>query len=608
MGEYTFNVCNGLTNVTISEGVTDISSWAFSGCESLATITLPTSLRTINSYAFVDCVLTSINLPDRLTSISASAFAGNLLTELRLPSSITYIGENAFNNCPLKDIYAYTLEPTDIAENTFSTWTTATLHVPTMAYYNYYFDTKWSKFNKVVEDANYHYIYFHIGSDYTFMSTADTSEKPDADLNGGSGLIINNSSPTVTLGDVHIADNGTVSGSIVANDNLSVENLYFDLAVSANKWYFLSLPFKVKMSNVTAPGPYVFRYYDGAARAANGKGGWKNVETDYLEAHTGYIFQTNTAGTLTFQVEPSEISFSDEARQNTMTAHTSANSNNASWNFMGNPFPCYYDIDDTGYEAPITVWTGSAYKAVRPGDDQYHIGPFQAFFVQKPEAQEAINFPFSGCHTYQQWATIVQNKNEQAAARQRAAGANRQLINLTIGNGETTDDYTRIVFNELKSTSYEMDCDAAKFFSPEAVAQLYTVSDNTQYAINERPMGDVQLGYVAAESGYLTITAERMDLPMMLTDHVMSITHNLAEGPYTFTTESGTFNERFTLTASQSGITDIRQLQEQTSAETIIYNLGGQQIMKQNGNGTINLPKGVYVRKSAEKNTKVTIR
>lgn len=609
IGGAAFSYCYSLSSITIPVGVISIGYNAFSDCSKLAAVAFPNTLKTIGEFAFGKCTsLTTISLPTSLTRIEDSTFGGcTSLVELHIPPSINTIGNYAFSGCSaLKDIYTYTIEPTTINQDTFSCWTTATLHVPYFAYNNYYWDTWWSKFAYLDQfNDTYEYDYFYINNDFVFSDQSGVVQGiPDADLNAGSGLIVETTNEQLELGDVHLQDNGTASGSIIANNNLTVENLFFDMDVTANKWYFLSLPFRVKMENVTTPGDYVFRYYDGETRATSGTGGWQNYTGEYLQAHTGYIFQTNTAGKLTFKVEQADMNFSATERQNTMSIHVASDPKNASWNFMGNPFPSYYDIDDTGYEAPITVWSGSSYTAVRPGDDQYHLGPFQAFFVQKPEDVPQMTFPTSGCHTYKQWADRVAGKTN--APRRAAMQKDRWLVNLTIGMDEAIDDRTRVVFNDKKSVGYELDCDAAKFFSSEQVAQLYSLDDQqTCYAINERPVGEVTLGYVAPQSGMLTIAAERMDQPVLLYDKKMNIWHDLATGGYVFSTEAGTFNSRFVLVlnGSATAIEGVNGSKE-SGHKAEWYDLQGRSLDGNvNGNGN-----GVYVRKQGDKTTKVTMK
>ena len=68
-----------------------------------------------------------------------------------------------------------------------------------------------------------------------------------------------------------------------------------------------------------------------------------------------------------------------------------------------------------------------------------------------------------------------------------------------------------------------MDCDAAKFMTLTQAPQLYSVEGKgTKFAINERPMGSVQLGFTAKKSGTFTISAGRMDQPM-LAEHSVAV-------------------------------------------------------------------------------------
>ena len=598
VGQSAFRNCSGLISVKLPNSLKEVKGSTFSGCYSLtSSISLP-ACQTIGDNAFSSCyALTSISLPACQT-IGGSAFLScDALTEVHIPSSIRSIGGSAFAICPkLKDYYAYTIEPTTIAESTFSNWTTATLHIPMHAYNNYYWDTQWSKFYRLVQDNNYQYDYFYLTQDYVFDDNVGAmNSTPNVQLDGGSGLIVQTTQSTVKFDEVHMADNGSATASIIADNNLTVESLYFDMAVTKNKWYFLSFPFRVKLSNVTSPGNFVFRYYDGQTRAQSGKGGWKNVTSTYLNAHQGYIFQTNETGTLTLKVEKSDMNFNGGERQDALTSYASSTATNASWNFIGNPHSSYFDIDNTGYSAPITVWNGSTYQALRAGDDQYHLSPFQAFFVQKPEGTSAMRFPASGRHTFKQWADRV-----AAKSRRTSADRQRSIINLAIGNGNAVEDQTRVVFNSSKSTAYEMDCDASKFLTDQPVAQLYTVdAEGTQYAINERPLGEVVIGYVATTAGELTISAVRMDQHVYLRDNELGIIHDLSLGGYTFSADAGVNESRFTLVTghTETGIIGVDDTKPDGNNTT--YDLQGRRI---EGAAT---HRGVYIVKKGQKATKV---
>lgn len=595
-----FYGCSSLPSIEIPEGITVLYGSTFYGCSKLTNVSLPSTLITISSECFRACSsMPAITLPIKLKYIYDNAFFNcTSLAEIHLPSTIRSIGKSAFSGCTsLKDYYVYTIEPTNIEESTFSNWTTATLHIPRHAYDNYYWNTQWSKFDKLVQDNSYQYKYFYLTQDYVFNDEVGTmSSTPDVQLDGGSGLVVETTN-TVNLNEIHMSDNGTTAASIIANGNLTAEKVFIELTVQKNKWYFISLPFRVKAENVQAPGQYVIRYYDGKERATNGSGGWKNYTETYLQPKQGYILQCNADGTVIMTAENADLDFSGGDRQDALNSYVAENTQNASWNFLGNPHSSYYDIDDTGYEAPITVWNGSSYVAVRAGDDQYHLGPLQGFFVQKPEDKNHVNFPASGRHTLNQWADRVAEK--QATSRSRAESRSlRKLVNLTIGNGENVDDQTRVVFNPQKSKDYEMDCDAAKFMSDQPVAQLYSLDQETQYAINERPEGEVNLGYVAAEEGMLTISAERMDCPVWLRDNEKGITHDLSVGGYTFNSAAGKNDSRFTLLLSGEK-TAIEKTEMKSVVEGTIYTLGG-----------IQLPEGcrqagTYIVKKGNKATKV---
>ena len=579
IGDGAFYDCSALPAITIPKGVTTIGGGAFYRCTKLSAVAFPTTLKTIEGSTFSGCTsLTTISLPTSLTNIGESAFYNCYsLAELHIPATISSIGASAFSGCAaLKDIYTYTVEPTTIDQNTFSCWTVATLHVPYFAYNNYYWDTQWSQFAYLTEfSKSYEYDYFYINHDFYFTEETGVVEGvPDAELNAGSGLIVGTTTSTLRLNEVHLAKSATMAASIMAAGNTQLNKLYFDVAVTKNKWFFIAVPFRVKLANVTSPGDYVFRYYDGATRAQNGSGGWKNVETAYLNPGQGYIFQSNTDGTLTLEVELADISLDATDRSVTLNTYTAEQAANASWNYVGNPHTAYYDINATDYKAPLTVWNGSSYQAIRPGDDQYYLKPMDAFFVQKPATQATINFPASGRYTYQQ----MQEKIATATTRTTAPeGTTRYLIDLAIAtdNG-TTADQTRVVYNEDKATDYEADCDAAKFTSTDSPAQLYTLDrQGTQYAINERPRGEVAVGYVAAQKGQFTISATRMDCAVLLRDGLTGITHDLALSPYTFSTDAGSCNSRFTLTFDGSTTAIASATDDTRQRATTRYDLQG---------------------------------
>lgn len=602
IGGNAFDDCSSLEEIAIPDGVTSLQSYTFNGCSNLKKVTLPDGLESIDYYAFRNCRnLKEIKLPPTVKTIDSYAFEYcSSLEEIRIPSSVQSIRDNAFNGCNnIQKVYTYTLEPLAISDGFFPTAAEATLYAPSQSRENYYFAAGWNSFLKFAF-FDEPYEYFYVNNDYVLNDDTGYIEgtegnAPDADINAGGGFIVegeqgDDETPNQSLGDVNVGSNGEgTSGSIIGDNNLHIDDLHIRINVKGGRWYFFAFPFDIFFKDITMENgsDYVFRYYDGEERAKKGNGGWKDINENHLKAARGYIFQCSANDVLVLNIE--DVKFKKEDKYNELVAHVSDNLKDASWNFTGNPYLSYYDMADMDYTAPVTVWDGSKYIAIRPGDDDYHFAPYEAFFVQKPEDQDSITFDGQEQMTQNQ----SNKKKEKQAAARRARGIDpeRLLINLVLGNG-TSDDRTRIVFNERQSLGYETSCDATKF-ETVGVAQLYTIgSDKVHYAINERPAdnGRVVLGYTAPTAGFYTIEAQRMDAEVYVKDFKTGTLHNLKDGAYSFGTDAGTFNDRFEilLKGTAPGTTGIDEVEgENGEVKTEIYDLQGRKMQ--------DAGKGIYI-------------
>ena len=648
IGENAFKDCASLASITLSDGLKEIKMQAFENCRSLKSIAIPNGVETIEPRTFAECKsLKSISLPpslkrieetgilhcDSLESISlpgityigGSAFDGCFgLKEIKLPSTLEKIEAWAFNATGIEKVYAYTVLPININQNAFWNYGSTALYVPTQSVDNYYLNTQWSQF-KEIHEFNEPYKYFYLDKEFT-LEDKRFDGTPDIDIKEDGGLKVDGKD-NQEAGDVTIKGDGDKgnSGTLITDGNLNAKKMRFDISVSDNKWYFFSFPFDIKLSDTKAPGEYKWKMYDGSIRADQGSGGWVNLpdNEEWLKQGKGYIFQTNKAGTLTLKVTKEKFGQLDANNiMKELDVFPSGNNFDASWNFIGNPQTSYYNVNDLGYEAPITVWNGNSYEAVRPGDDDYTLHPFQAFFVQKPTASSTIEFKAEDRLT----KTGSEIRAQETKARRLTRGfvPSRMIINLNVSDGSLSDK-TRVVFNDKKSRNYEMDCDAAKFMTLTQAPQLYSVEGKgTKFAINERPMGSVQLGFTAKKSGTFTISAVRMDQPMLLKDNVAGITIDLTNGDYEFTSEAGTFNKRFLLTPNSS-VTSIADVMKKTGVNILpteegiqingcngknvdVYNLNGAQVASSNSDGMLRLSAGVYIVKVNGMSTKVMVK
>ena len=629
IGSRAFYGCKRLQSVTLPSGITAIPDYAFYGCSRLQNVNIPRGVTSIKSFAFYGCNgLTSIELPKGLQSMGECAFQFcSNLSSIKFPPSMSYMGNDAFGYCnKLNSIYVYITDyMLSVNESAFSTYTTATLRIPRFLYNDYYYsEGGWKRFLNIERcDLN--------PGDYETLPT-----NSDISISGNDEIIPNISENNPIDGEVFeegcitVTDNVTDTqefdevvqnldgeghgGSLIGKDNgetagnLRVNTLRVKINVNAERWYFFCFPYDVTIANCTYPGQYAWRYYDGAYRATNGSGGWKNVSGSTLTANQGYAFQTSHTGDLI--IEFSNPKFGGD-RPKTLVAHAAANAANASWNLVGNPYSSFYDFLATDFDAPITVYNSNGtYSAYRPADDECHLQPYEAFFVQKPTEVDAINFQPARRESYNQGQT---KKAERHKAR-RLAGINpqRRLINLEILCGDEQMDRTRVVLNNEKSHAYELDCDAAKMMSNAAATQLYSIENGINMAINERPVeGDIRLGYTAKTAGTLSISASRMDMPMVLVDTKLGTTFDLSLGTYEFETQSGTFNDRFMLRPSGEA-TAINAMTAKTGVaigtqdggiaiggaegKTVnVYTTNGVQAAQHDGNGYIALKSGVYV-------------
>lgn len=97
---HSFENCETLLNVTIPESVTEIGDSAFKDCKVLSNVDLPNSITSIGSQAFENCMLLKVTIPESVTEIGDSAFRDcHALSSIDLPNSITSIGENCFKGC-----------------------------------------------------------------------------------------------------------------------------------------------------------------------------------------------------------------------------------------------------------------------------------------------------------------------------------------------------------------------------------------------------------------------------------------------------------------------------------------------------------------------------
>ena len=329
-----------------------------------------------------------------------------------------------------------------------------------------------------------------------------------------------------------------------------------------DKWHFTGMPFNQKVSDIQTGEHqyYCIRRFDGAQQAAAEYDSvWTNVEaTDTLRAGEGFIIQAYTTQGGTADMVFSALD--DNAKQNIFTPsvqslplqqHPAELAWNANWNFVVNPYPCFYDTRAIGGNGIITVYEtgrGDYYRSYSIADDYYVLYPYEGFLYQAAPGEAALRMPLEG----RQHSTCAEGVSYQGYVDEgeywAPERATRTMLNFYLEQNNNKDR-ARVVLNETASMDYEVGVDATKMFAPgSTAAQLYAQQGGAKQSILERPTGNgiVYLGVKLMESGDCTISLpETRGLNVNLYDTETNVMTNLSLTDYTFFGTPGENSQRF---------------------------------------------------------------
>lgn len=672
IGYDAFSTC-GATQIVLPEGITTIGESAFS-YSALDSITIPSSITEISDYCFRDCAnLKSVTIPQTITRIGCLAFHATALTKISLPGvqaisdqafldctqlkkvkfadGLVSIGYDAFSNCTsLREIdlpstllsmnrsFAYcsnikkvtsraTTPPTNNGFNAVIAecdMTDVKLYVPAMSIDVYRAEGGWKSFytilpmeDKVTNAVIYDYAtiddasQFATGCDMTLTWNNDYGQNSYGalDYNDNSTISLGNYSQSHYLGGYY---DGAIFTSLITNGSMRADNVKTTLKIdNPYMWYFISLPYDVKVSDISYPEGthFAIRKYSGLNRAQMDGDTWVNLSADdVMNAYEGYILRCNKEyAEFIFpainNTNKNNI-FEKESVVMPLNEYLSEFEHNRSWNLIGNPYPCYYDTRRMDFTAPITVWNDyyHRYDAFSPIDDGFILYPAQAFFVQRPVDQASITFDKAG----RQKNSTVQPLEARANTR-ASINTDRKIFNIVMSDG-TTEDRTRFVLNSDASCDYELDKDASKFISDNHSAMLvYTVENGVRYAINERPVakGIIGLGFYALVEGeyILSLNTKQTD-KFILVDNELKTEKALTD-EYRFHAVAGFNDTRFSVMLD--GTTGISAV-SQDGSPCSVYTLDGRQLGSYSAGRQPALSKGIYVISSKDVKRKIVVK
>jgi hypothetical protein len=320
--------------------------------------------------------------------------------------------------------------------------------------------------------------------------------------------------------------------------------------------------------------PYAWTFAGTAATLAPGKG--------YA------IMMPSTQAS--YPAAPISVTFTGTVNTGTILTPLSLSANTADanddYNLIGNPYPSSIDANafidaNLNTSGSLYFWTHvGAISVSNPGPDAQNfisddyavynktggtrtsytgsalpngkIGTGQAFMV---EAVTATNVQFTNSmrnKTYSNTQFFRPSTSTEAVSQ---PDINRFWLNFKNSDGM----FSQQLIGYIDQATY-----AADFAYDALVAQtknylsFYSIIGESNYRIQARPAftdtDEVPLGYFAAVSGLFTIELDaaegifaQQNHPIYLEDHELNILHDLSQSHYTFTTNSGTFDQRFAI-------------------------------------------------------------
>jgi|GEM_PF-3556369 len=227
------------------------------------------------------------------------------------------------------------------------------------------------------------------------------------------------------------------------------------------------------------------------------------------------------------------------------------------WNLLSNPYPSGIDWNDAirsnfqdnfAYIYDPNKGGGEGYTTVNGSNPDAYIAPHQGFLVVANPGANGQVFNFT--------TTMKSHGGNYLKA------TDDNLLNLRLTSGNFYNETSLLL--DAQSSFQRDRRDALKLFSfnPE-IPQLYSFSsDQAQLSVNSIPYVDgattVNLGFLAAHQDTYEISLQtqtgNMNHLIYLEDKLTTQMHNLSTHSYTFGSDAGQIDDRFTLHFGVTGI------------------------------------------------------
>ena len=337
--------------------------------------------------------------------------------------------------------------------------------------------------------------------------------------------------------------------------------LTYQLTMPSDKWYWISLPFDVKVSDIrtSTNGNWedlVFTEYDAEERAKTGDGwiNWikekYNIKEKTLAANKGYVIGFNTTKQ-NFPANGVTVSFPSAADINVVnttaenTLQSTGDGKNDNWHIIGTGLYHNGSLEGINYVALPAVVNGKdsyEYKYITSKKEPFFteqidinsFAPFTAFFVQHGGTYSATD------PTTQSAAALAPMARAKAQEQEQI-----YLINMN-------EARTVVILNAEGSEGYTAGEDFLEMNLGSRIEMIYSFDGTDALAFNHRApeAQSINLGGYVATAGEQTISLNAYNgnaEAVTLIDNFTGETADLLAGNYTFTAEVGSIDGRFTI-------------------------------------------------------------
>lgn len=172
----------------------------------------------------------------------------------------------------------------------------------------------------------------------------------------------------------------------------------------------------------------------------------------------------------------------------------------------------------------------------------------------------------------------VATSGGQSFFRQGTSNTSRYWVNLADANGNASQ--MNVVYMDEATNDIDYGYDALRLEEASTLA-TYTLAGDKGLTIQAKPAFNVQdvvkTGFAAPQAGTYTFSIDNKEgvfenQHIYLKDNVEGITRDLTENNYTFTTEAGTFNDRFEILYTTEALGTNTPAKEQINA--VVYKSG----------------------------------